>query len=46
MLGDMKMSFNDALKTTEPLPLPQVTSPADILAALDMIPDLSQSDKL
>jgi hypothetical protein len=46
MLGDMKTSFNDALKTTEPLPLPQVTSPADILAALDMIPDLSQSDKL
>jgi hypothetical protein len=42
----MKTSFNDALKTTEPLPLPQVTSPAGILAALDMIPDLSQSDKL
>jgi hypothetical protein len=46
MLGDMKTSFNDALKTTEPLPLPQVTSPTDILAALDMIPDFSQSDKL
>jgi hypothetical protein len=46
MLGDMKTSFSDALKTTKPLPLPQVTSPAEILAALDMIPDFSQSDKL
>jgi hypothetical protein len=41
MLGDMKSSFNDALKSTEPLPLPHVTPPAEILATLEMIPDFS-----
>ena len=45
MLGDMKTSFNDALKSTEPLPMPQVT-PAEILAALQMIPDLDRCDML
>ena len=46
MLGDMKTSFRDALKSTEPLPLPQVTSPAKILAALEQIPDLARCDLL
>ena len=46
MLGDMKTSFNDALKSTEPLPMPQVTPPAEILAALQMIPDLDRCDML
>ncbi|TVU33266.1 hypothetical protein EJB05_25058, partial [Eragrostis curvula] len=46
MLGDMKISFHDAMKTSEPLQLPQVTPPAEILAALDMIPNLARSDKL
>jgi len=46
MLGDMKTSFQDALKSTEPLPLPQVTSPAKILAALEQIPDLARCDLL
>ena len=45
MLGDMKTSFNDALKSTEPLPMPQVT-PAEILVALQMIPDLDRCDML
>ena len=46
MLGDMKTSFNDALKSTEPLPMPQVTPPAKILVALQMIPDLDRCDML
>jgi hypothetical protein len=46
MLGDMKTSFTDALKTTKPLRMPQISSPADILAALDNIQGLSHSDKL
>ncbi|CAO1940484.1 unnamed protein product [Urochloa humidicola] len=46
MLGDMKTSFSDALKSTEPLPLPQVTPPAEILATLQMIPDLNRCDML
>ncbi|KAG2624821.1 hypothetical protein PVAP13_3KG176300 [Panicum virgatum] len=46
MLGDMKTSFNDALKSIEPLPMPQVTPPAEILAALQMIPDLDRCDML
>ena len=29
ILGDMKTSFNDSLKSTEPLPMPSVTSPAE-----------------
>ena len=45
MLGDMKTSFNDALKSTEPLPMPQVT-PAEILVALQMILDLDRCDML
>jgi len=46
MLGDMKTSFRDALKSTEPLPLPQVTPPAEILAALEQISDLARCDLL
>ena len=46
LLGDMKGSFNDALKSLEPLPLPQVTPPAEILATLEMIPDLARGDIL
>jgi len=34
------------LKSSEPLPLPQVTPPGDILAALQMIPDLDRCDML
>ncbi|PVH39060.1 hypothetical protein PAHAL_5G426000 [Panicum hallii] len=46
MLGDMKTSFNDALKSTEPLPLPHVTPPAEIFASLQMIPDVARCDML
>ncbi|XBH77111.1 hypothetical protein VPH35_103638 [Triticum aestivum] len=46
LLGDMKGSFNDALKSLEPLPLPQVTPPAEILATLEMILDLARGDIL
>ena len=46
MLGDMKTSFGDAMKSTEALQPPQVTPPSVILATLDGIPDLSRSDKL
>ncbi|KAK1647148.1 hypothetical protein QYE76_064953 [Lolium multiflorum] len=34
MMGQMKTSFDDALKTTEPLPMPKVTPPTEILDAL------------
>ncbi|RLN09715.1 hypothetical protein C2845_PM11G19950 [Panicum miliaceum] len=34
MLGDIKTSFNDTLKSTEPLPLPEITPPVEILASL------------
>ncbi|CAO2200658.1 unnamed protein product [Urochloa humidicola] len=46
LLGDMKTSFNDSLKSTEPLPMPSVTPPAEILATLQMIPDLARCDML
>jgi hypothetical protein len=46
MLGNMKTSFDDALKSTEPLQMPQVTPPSVILATLQAIPDMSQTDKL
>ncbi|KAK3164295.1 hypothetical protein QOZ80_1AG0015470 [Eleusine coracana subsp. coracana] len=42
----MKTSFHDAMKSNEPLQLPQVTPPAEILAALEMIPDLARSSML
>jgi hypothetical protein len=34
MMGEMRTSLNDALRTTEPLPMPKVTSPTEILDAL------------
>jgi hypothetical protein len=46
MLGDIKTSFGNALKSTEPIPLPQMTPPVEILAALEMIPDVARSDLL
>jgi hypothetical protein len=46
ILGDMKTSFGDALKTTDPLPLLKVTTSAEILATLQLIPDLAESDML
>lgn len=46
MLGDMKTSFSDALKSTEPLSQPHVTPPGEILAALQMIPDFATCDLL
>jgi hypothetical protein len=46
ILGDMKTSFHDSLKSTEPLPMPKVTSPVEILATLQMIPDLAKCDML
>ncbi|KAF7010379.1 hypothetical protein CFC21_024800 [Triticum aestivum] len=46
MLGDMKCSFQDALKSLEPLELPKVTPPLEILAALEKIPELARSDML
>jgi hypothetical protein len=46
MLEDMKTSFKDALKSTEPLPMPHVTPPEEIFDALQMIPDFATSDML
>jgi len=46
MLGDMKTSFKDALKSTKPLPLPHVTPTAEIVAALQMIPKFARCDML
>ncbi|CAL5062631.1 unnamed protein product [Urochloa decumbens] len=46
MLGDMRTSFQDALKANEPLSMPQATPPAQILATLEEIPDLARSDLL
>ena len=46
MLRDVKIMFNDSLKSTKPLPMPQVTAPADILTALQMVPDLDRCDML
>ena len=46
MMGKMKMYFDDTLKTTEPLPMPKVTPPTEILAARKKVPDLEDSDML
>ncbi|KAF8682003.1 hypothetical protein HU200_045459 [Digitaria exilis] len=46
VLGDMRSSFEDALKSTEPLLMPQAAPPAQILATLEQIPDLARSDLL
>ncbi|KAF7007542.1 hypothetical protein CFC21_022474 [Triticum aestivum] len=42
----MKGSFQYALKSLEPLELPKVTHPLEILAALEKILDLAHSDML
>ena len=39
-------NFGYHLKSTEPLPMPQVTPPGEILVALQMIPDLDRCDML
>ncbi|XBI84050.1 hypothetical protein VPH35_092438 [Triticum aestivum] len=39
-------SFQDAMKSLEPLELPKVTPPLEILAALEKIPDFACSDML
>ncbi|CAM0946196.1 unnamed protein product [Alopecurus aequalis] len=46
MLGDVKTSFAEAMKSTEPSQAHQATSPSVVLAALADIPDLSKTDKL
>ncbi|KAI5016177.1 hypothetical protein ZWY2020_006028 [Hordeum vulgare] len=46
MLGDMKGTFQDVMKSLEPLELPKVTPPLEILAAHEMIPDLARRDML
>ena len=46
MIGEMRTTFKDALKTTDPLPLPKVTTPSEILAALELIPELVEVDML
>uniref|UniRef100_A0ACD6AJQ7 Uncharacterized protein n=1 Tax=Avena sativa TaxID=4498 RepID=A0ACD6AJQ7_AVESA len=40
MIGKMSTSFDDAMKATEPLPMPKVTPPAEILAALEKVDGL------
>ncbi|KAE8774187.1 hypothetical protein D1007_53458 [Hordeum vulgare] len=42
MLGDMKGTFRDAMKSLEPLELSKVTPPLEILAALKVIPDFGR----
>ena len=46
MMGEVKMPFEDAMKSTEPLPMPKVTPPTEILDALKKIPDLEDNDML
>ena len=42
LLGDIKTTVHSALKSTEPLELPKVTPPREILDALQQIPDLGR----
>ena len=46
MVGELRCTFDEALKTTAPLPLPKVTDPSEILAKLKEIPDLVGDDLL
>ena len=46
MIGEMRTTFKDALKTTDPLPLPKATTPSNILVALQLISDLAEADML
>jgi hypothetical protein len=46
MMGQMRTSFDDALKTADPLPMPKATPPTEILATLQKIEGLEDSDML
>jgi hypothetical protein len=46
MMGQMRTSFDEALKTTEPLSMPKVTPPTEILDVLKGIEGLEESDML
>uniref|UniRef100_A0ACD5TD53 Uncharacterized protein n=1 Tax=Avena sativa TaxID=4498 RepID=A0ACD5TD53_AVESA len=46
MIGKMSTFFDDAMKATEPLPMPKVTFPAEILAALEKVDGLEESDMI
>jgi hypothetical protein len=46
MLGDMRTTFQDALKSTDPIPLPKATPPSEILGVLKLIPDFAHHDLL
>jgi hypothetical protein len=44
MMGDMTKSFDEALKTTEPLPMPKVTPPTEVLAEVKKVDGLGDSE--
>ena len=46
MMGDMRTTFGDALKTVQPLSMPKVTSPTKILDALRKVEHLEDDDML
>jgi hypothetical protein len=46
MMGQMRTSFDEALKTAEPLPMPKATPPTEILDALKKVEGLEDSDML
>jgi hypothetical protein len=46
MFGSLKTSFDDAMKSTEPLQQPQVTPPSVMLATIEAVPDMSRTEQL
>jgi hypothetical protein len=46
MMGQMRTSFDDALKTADPLPMPKATPPTEILVALQKVQGLEDADML
>ena len=46
MLGSMKTSFDDAMKSTEPLQQLQVTPPSVMLATIEAVPEMSKTEQL
>ena len=46
MMGDMRTTFGDALKTVQPLSMPKVTPPTEILDALEKVQHLEDDDML
>jgi hypothetical protein len=46
MVGELRCTFEDALKTTVALPPPKVTPPSEILAELKKIPTMEGTDLL